>query len=284
MLTMTIATILLADDDRYFIRLQKPKLEKAGYTVITATTPETARKIIEAGQIDLAILDIHMRGGHSKNDLSGLELAGETSSSVPIIIMTQHPTVKKAVRALEAARSGGAGAASFVDKAHASEELLKAIRKVLKARVFIIHGHDDGAKQSVARFIESLGLVAVILHEQTWGGRTVIENFEEHSNVGFAIALLTPDDLGNSIRDEQEGLNPRARQNVIFELGFFIGKLGRSKVAALYKSDPVRGPIEIPSDYHGVRYFNMDAHEGWKLPLAQEIKSTGIDIDLNRII
>jgi predicted nucleotide-binding protein len=280
---MTIATILLADDDRDFLNLQKPKLEKADYTVITATTPEKARKIIESGKVDLAILDIHMRGGHSKNDLSGLDVARETSRSVPKIIMTGKPTWDKAVAVLQAAQDGLPLAVAAVNKAKGSDALLNAIRKVLKARIFISHGHDEGAKQSVARFIESLGLVAVILHEQEGGSETIIENFEKHSNVSFALALLTPDDLGQLNNNNQE-LKPRARQNVIFELGFFIGKLGRSKVAALYKSDPVRGPIEIPSDYQGVRYINMDAHEGWKLPLARGIKSTGIDIDLNRII
>lgn len=280
---MTIATILLADDDRDFLKLQKPKLEKADYTVITATTPEKARQIIESGIVDLAILDIHMRGGHNKNDLSGLDVARQTSRSIPKIIMTGKPTWEKAVSALQAPRGELPLAVAVVNKADGSEELLNAIRKVLKSRVFISHGHDEGAKQAVARFIESLGLVAVILHEQEGGGDTIIENFEKHSNVSFALALLTPDDLGQ-LNNNEQGLQPRARQNVIFELGFFIGKLGRSKVVALYKSDPVRGPIEIPSNHQGVFYINMDAHEGWKLPLAREIKNTGIDIDLNRII
>lgn len=279
---MTMATILLADDDRDFIKLHKPQLEKADYKVITATNPEKARQIIESGQVDLAILDIHMRG--SLKDLSGLEIARDTNRSIPKIIMTGKPTWNKAKMALEPPSGELPLAAAIVDKADGSEALLSAIRKVLKPRVFIIHGHDEGAKQSVARYIESLGLVAVILHEQPWGGLTIIENFEKHSNVNFAIALLTADDLGSSIKDGQEELMPRARQNVIFEMGFFIGKLGRSKVAALCKNDPVKGAIEKPSDYEGVSYISMDANEGWKMPLAHAIRKTGIDIDFNRII
>lgn len=278
---MPIATILLADDDRYFLKIQKPKLEKAGYRVVTATTPEKAREIIEAGQVDLAILDLHMRG--SDRDFSGLEVARETNRDVPKIILTGKASVKKAVAALEEVAGGHRAAATFVEKGR-PDELLQKIRTVLKVRVFIIHGHDDGAKQSLARFIESLGFVAVILHEQKWAGRTVIENFERHANVGFAVALLTPDDLGSSIKDKSKTLKPRARQNVIFELGFFIGKLGRDRVVVLYKSHPERGNIEIPSDYHGIRYVDMDANEGWKLPLARDIKSAGIPVDLTRIL
>lgn len=280
---MPLATILLADDVRDFLKLQKPILEKAGYHVITATTPERARKIIESGQVDLAILDLHMRGGTTENDLSGLEVAKETNSAVPKIILTAEPTYEKAVLALGVAAGGQRAAATFIAK-DKPDDLLKAIRTVLKVRVFIIHGHDDGAKQSLARFIESLGLTAVILHEQTWGGRTVIENFERHANVGFAIALLTPDDLGQSISEKAPTLRPRARQNVIFELGFFIGKLGRDRVAVLYKSHPEKGHIEIPSDYQGIRYVDMDANEGWKLLLARDIKSAGIPIDPTRIL
>jgi predicted nucleotide-binding protein len=280
---MPIAKILLADDEREFLRLLKPQLERADYHVITATTPEKARKIIETGDVDLAILDLHLRGGHSENDLSGLDVARSAGSSVPVIIMTGKPTFEKAVLALGVASSGQRAAATFVTK-ESTEKLLEEIHKVLKVRVFIIHGHDDGAKQSLARFIESLGLKPVILHEQKWGGLTVIENFEKHSNVGFAIALLTPDDLGASINDMPDGLRPRARQNVIFELGFFVGKLGRNKVTVLYKSHSEKGALEIPSDYHGIRYVDMEANEGWKLLLARDLKGAGIRIDASGIL
>ncbi|MHC1596217.1 MAG: TIR domain-containing protein [Candidatus Syntropharchaeales archaeon] len=144
--------------------------------------------------------------------------------------------------------------------------------------VFIVHGSDEAAKESVARFIERLDLNSIILHEQPNAGRTIIEKFEEYSNVGFAIVLLTPDDICAS-EDEKENLKPRARQNVIFELGYFIGRLGRERVCALYKKD-----VEIFSDYQGVLYVPMDSNDGWQLKLAKEIKAAGIDVDMNKIV
>ena len=144
--------------------------------------------------------------------------------------------------------------------------------------VFVVHGHDEAAKQELARFIEKLGLKSVILHEQPNAGRTIIEKFEDYSNVGFAVVLMTPDDVGAS-KDKKDQAQPRARQNVVFELGFFIGKLGRNRVCALYKEE-----VEIPSDYIGVLYVPMDGNGGWQLKLAKEIKAAGISIDLNKAI
>jgi hypothetical protein len=106
--------------------------------------------------------------------------------------------------------------------------------EVIEQKVFIVHGHDNAAKEMTARFLEKLGLEAIVLHEQPNSGRTLIEKLEHHSAVKFAIALLTPDDLG-AAKAEAANLSPRARQNVILELGYFIGKLGRGRVCALYK-------------------------------------------------
>lgn len=143
--------------------------------------------------------------------------------------------------------------------------------------VFIVHGHDDVAKLAVARFLEQMGLEPVILNEQTnLGSSTVIEKFERHSNVPFAIVLLTPDDVGSQ-KSDRENLNFRARQNVVLELGYFLGKLGRARVCSLYKEG-----VEIPSDYAGVIYTLLDNHGGWKLQLAAELREVWPDIDLNK--
>jgi predicted nucleotide-binding protein len=144
--------------------------------------------------------------------------------------------------------------------------------------IFIVHGHDEASKQAIARFIEKLGLKAIILQERPNEGHTIIEKFEKHvANVGFAIVLMTPDDVGASAK-EKDKLNTRARQNVILELGFFLGKLGRKRVCTLYKEG-----VEIPSDYKGVLFIPMDTNNSWQLPLAKEIKATGIQIDLNKV-
>lgn len=144
--------------------------------------------------------------------------------------------------------------------------------------VFIVHGHDNEAKLSVARMIEQLDLDAIILDEQPQAGRTIIEKFEDHADeVGFAIVLLTPDDVGAKAGDA-ENLKPRARQNVILELGFFVGKLGRERVCPLYKQG-----VEIPSDYHGVGYVEMDENDGWRLKVAKELQRAELPVDLNNL-
>jgi predicted nucleotide-binding protein len=142
-------------------------------------------------------------------------------------------------------------------------------------KVFIVHGHTDAARETVARFIQNMGFEPIILHEQHNGGRTVIEKIEHHGDVGFAVVLLTPDDVGGKGPDD---LAPRARQNVILELGYFIGRLGRDRVCAL-KS----GELEVPSDFAGVVYQSLDSGGGWKLPLARELKAAGYSIDWERL-
>lgn len=147
-----------------------------------------------------------------------------------------------------------------------------------KKTVFIVHGHDEASKQTVARFIEKLELDPIILHEQPNEGRTVIEKFEYYTNVSFAVVLITPDDVGGQA-NQQNHLKTRARQNVIFELGFFAGILGRKRVCALYTEG-----VEMPSDYSGVLYVPMDAQGGWQLQLAREMKAAGVEVDLNKAI
>jgi predicted nucleotide-binding protein len=145
--------------------------------------------------------------------------------------------------------------------------------------VFLVHGHDEGAKHSVARFLEQLGVTPVILQEQINRGMTVIEKFEDLAGrAGFAIVLMTPDDMGHAVGNEQ-AKTYRPRQNVILELGYFVGLLGRSKTLVLTK-----GQVEMPSDVLGLVYESMDRNEGWKMRLARELKASGFEIDLNRAI
>lgn len=146
----------------------------------------------------------------------------------------------------------------------------------LSKRVFVVHGHDEGARESVARFLERIGFEAIILHEQANRGRTIIEKIEAHSNVGFAVVLLTPDDYGGKAGGPSQ---PRARQNVILELGYFVGRLGRGHVCAL-----MRGDIEVPTDWSGVVYQAMDAGGGWKGALAKELAVLGHDLDWSRVV
>lgn len=146
-----------------------------------------------------------------------------------------------------------------------------------RSKVFIVHGKDDLAKTEAARLIEKLGLSAVILHEQASTGKTIIEKIEEYTNVGFALVLYTPCDVGSVLGDADT--KPRARQNVVFEHGYLIAKLGRKNVCAL-----VKGKVEIPNDISGVVYVPFDTHGAWHLAVAKELRSAGYNIDMNKVV
>lgn len=146
-----------------------------------------------------------------------------------------------------------------------------------KNKVFIVHGHDQAAQNMVARFIERMGFEAIILHEQTSSGRTVIEKIEDYSDVGYAVVLYTPDDVGN-VKHKAGDLKLRARQNVVFEHGYLISKLSRKNVAAI-----VDGEIELPNDISGVVYIKLDEASAWQLTLAREMRQSGFEIDMNQL-
>jgi len=143
-------------------------------------------------------------------------------------------------------------------------------------KIFIVHGHDEGARESVARFLEQVGLKPIVLHELASVSLIVIEKIEAQADIGFAVVLLTPDDQGGVAGGE---LGPRARQNVLLELGYFMGSLGRARVCTLKKGD-----VDIPSDFAGVVWQPMDAGGGWRQSLGKELEEAGYDIDWNKVM
>lgn len=160
-----------------------------------------------------------------------------------------------------------------------SQEVGKtAIAKLSGRQVFIVHGHDNAAKSEVARTLERLQITPIILHEQASKGMTIIEKIEEYTDVDFAVVLYTPCDRGRAKEEPQSQDKPRARQNVVFEHGYLIRKLGRDHVCAL-----VKGDTETPGDMSGIAYIKMDEGEGWKVLLAKEMKSAGLEVDLNNL-
>jgi predicted nucleotide-binding protein len=158
---------------------------------------------------------------------------------------------------------------------------LETLNSELSENIFIVHGHNEEMKQSSARFLEKIDLKPIILHEQPNKGKTIIEKFNDYSNVSFAIVLLSADDVAFSKNEEVENASFRARQNVIFELGFFIGKIGRECVVVLYEQVD---NFEIPSDYQGVLYIPYDSSGNWKLSVAKELKAIGYKIDGNKLL
>jgi predicted nucleotide-binding protein len=139
--------------------------------------------------------------------------------------------------------------------------------------VFLVHGRNQGQKELVARFLERVGASVVILHEVADEGRTIIEKFELHAHVNYAVVLMSADDLGGA---DAAGLSRRARQNVLLELGFFIAKLGRRRLSVLYEEG-----VELPSDMAGVLYILLDEAGAWKLQLARELRTAALRVDLN---
>jgi len=206
----------------------------------------------------------------------GFGTIGGGPDPLPVRIQEFHDDVAKKLRRLaslkEQLKLYGDGPATTASRATSAH--------TLGTGVFIVHGHHEALKQQVARTVERLtGTEPVILHEQPDGGRTVIEKFESYAGeVGFAVVLLTGDDRGGPASSRSE-LHARARQNVVFELGYFIGQLGRPHVTVLYEPG-----VELPSDMSGVLYTPVDDGAAWKLKLAQEMKAASISVDLNKLV
>jgi hypothetical protein len=147
----------------------------------------------------------------------------------------------------------------------------------LPGAIFIVHGRDEGRRETVARFLERAGnhqYETVLLDEQASRGRTLIEKFEAHAaETAYAVVLLTGEDMGGLTGGQQR---PRARQNVVFELGFFFGALGRHRVTVLYEPD-----VEKPSDVDGLAYVPLDVN--WQQRLVRELAAAGLDFSLDRL-
>lgn len=160
------------------------------------------------------------------------------------------------------------------DIANANPEVdIEKPKKIDGDVVFIIHGHDNELKNEVLLLLKRAGVNAIVLHEQADKGRTIIDKLiEESNNAGYAVALLTPDDL-------TENGNTRARQNVILEIGYFIGIVGKERLRMVVKSN-----IEIPSDLGGILYEKYDAQGAWKIKLLKEIQAVGIYVDIAAVI
>jgi predicted nucleotide-binding protein len=143
--------------------------------------------------------------------------------------------------------------------------------------IFLVHGHDHAKLHEAVRVLErATGRDVIVLHEQTNAGRTILEKFEDHAaTASYAVVLLTADDYGGPAGATAQA---RARQNVIFELGFFFGLLGRGRVAVLLDQG-----VEQPSDIDGLVYIGLDLAGAWKQALARELEAVGMPIDYSRI-
>lgn len=182
--------------------------------------------------------------------------------------------VRRVIAILEAAKSELELRAELEQVLETNESPSQKAAAAEQGRVFIVHGHDDARKHELARVLQSLtGTVPIVLHEQASGGRTLLEKLEDYAAVSaFAVALLTADDVGRgkSATDHRA----RARQNVVFEAGYFAGRLGRRNVVLLHESG-----VELPSDLAGVVYIPLDEGGAWKMKLAHEMSNAGMSVD-----
>jgi len=153
----------------------------------------------------------------------------------------------------------------------------RPLKMPLTRKVFVVHGHDTAAREMAARFILQIGFDPIILFEQPNQGCTVIEKVVKHGDVSFAVVLLTPDDVGRAQTATE--LEPRPRPNVLLELGYFLGRLGRENVCSL-----MRGNVSIPSDFAGVVWTALDEAGAWKQSLARELQAAGHTIDWNKVM
>jgi len=280
--------VLLGDDEEGYIRNLRPKLEGAGLEVISTNTPEEAKRALHDFRVDVAVFDVMYASAPGQPAIpSWLEVVKDPAfRSIPKVLITGFPEGHKFVRE---SQSELLGVVDFVDKATGLEAVLSAITKVIvgiykveaggleeRPRVFVIHGHDELAKYQLTVFLYQLRIAPVLISDLAGEGRTIIEQIEKHRDVRFAIATMTPDDIASPVHAPAQQ-SARARQNVIFEMGYFMGLLGRDRVCVLKKDG-----VEVLSDFHGVLYVPMDAVD-WKLKLARELAKAGFAIDLTEV-
>jgi predicted nucleotide-binding protein len=201
-----------------------------------------------------------------------------TGSVYRVVNQTDGETIQYRIEALEGAINT---LRSFEERLEYIEPAPASATDVAPAGsgVFLVHGRDHGLREAVGRFLGLLGLEVVILDERANQGRTLIEKFERNAlDVGFAVVLLTADDRASGPDEDVVPNEPtRARQNVILELGYFMGKLGRDRVVAL-----VAPGVEQPSDIHGLVYLPV-AGDAWHLPLARELRAAGLAVDWDQL-
>lgn len=182
--------------------------------------------------------------------------------------------VKKVIAILEAAKSELALRDELEQVVRTEESPEEKAAAAEYGRVFIVHGHDVARKHELFRVLHDItGTKPIILHEQPSGGRGILEKLEAYAaTAGFAVALLTADDLGRAKEGQDD--TPRARQNVVFEAGYFAGRLGRARVVLLHETG-----VELPSDLDGIVYVPLDQAGAWKMKIAHEMANEGMTVD-----
>lgn len=151
-------------------------------------------------------------------------------------------------------------------------------------QVFVVHGHDDAAREQLELVLHKLGIDHFVLANRGGGGLTIIESLEAKigrtaTDTAFGIVLMTPDDMGYAQKEGADSIEPRARQNVVLEMGMLISSIGRTNMAIL-----VKGHIEKPSDADGILYIPFNAHVKEAVPrLANRLKESGFVLNPDNV-
>jgi len=277
MAAQTCPRVLWVDDDVYQTNLLADVLRCEGFEVAGAKDATAAKRLLtaSAGEFSLVVVDVMMPPGEEFENLTAVQGGYRSGLLLARWIRTTYPTLPvvgySLDRSAEVAEWFENEAAGFYHKGvtrWAMVEVIKRLASGSKAqpKIFIVHGHDEASKLSLKDYLQNtlfLGM-PVILHEQPSLGRTIIEKFEaEAENVDLVFVLLTPDDL---LESAQGTSKYRGRQNVIFELGYFYGRLKRNRGKVILL---VKGHVEIPSDLAGV--VHIDISDG-VLAAGEEIR------------
>ena len=239
-------------------------------------SPRDRAEINEVGERLIKAALIKWQGSFSK--VLRLTPAGEKL----LVLLQDEETFASAQQQLETSpiaidlgELGGRLAAARSARARSAPQPPPVPQASSSHKVFLVHGRDLAARERITSFLEKMGLDVITLDEQYNAGKTVIEKFEDNADVHFAIVLLTGDDVGGIQSGE---MRPRARQNVIFELGFFMGRLKRDRVCAISS-----GVVELPSDIGGMVWLALDSPR-WKRELATELENAGYKVDWRRLV
>jgi predicted nucleotide-binding protein len=151
----------------------------------------------------------------------------------------------------------------------------------LRPRVFVVCGTDGEMKQAVTNALTKLRLVPVVMCEEPSQGRKLVDRFQDYADIGFAVVLLSPDDFAYSKDESPTKRKLRPRQDVVFELGFLLGKLGKGNLLVLCREFI---DFEGPTDFEGMKVIVFDDRDSWKLALIRELINCGYNVDANRIL
>lgn len=288
--------VLLADDNAMFRGSTDRLLRQDSYRVVTAATAEAAREQLRTGRIDLAVIDLNLVRS-DPHDVSGLFVALEEAPDVPKILITRHKEMEigRYFQLLNERKVPEHQRPLVIFKPEDDEngggdkkliELRTAIHERLVPRVFIVHGHETAVREKVQARVREMELIPVVLKQMPGMGLSVFDKFRvEAARAHFAIVILTGDDRGSTwekLRDHlssreknalarvREALQPRARQNVIFELGYFANLLGAENILVLYEDG-----VERPSDYE-MLHVPLDAGGDWLRQVGEELKHAGL--------